>query len=84
MVDGVGTTAQVATYGGSATAMFFGLTANETAALVGAGVAVIGLVVQCLYTWDKRKRGVELHKLEVERLRNGVSAAFRQNTEEDS
>jgi hypothetical protein len=37
--------ASAATYGGSATAVFFGLTANEFAALGGLVIAVIGLLV---------------------------------------
>jgi len=65
------TTAQVATYGGGSSAVFFGLTANETAAAVGAIVAVIGLVMQCWYTLDKRARAVEMHRAELEALRNG-------------
>lgn len=38
-------TATAATYGGSAGAVIFGLTANEFAALAGVGIALIGLVV---------------------------------------
>ncbi len=38
-------TAAAATYSGSAAAIFFGLTANEFAALGGLAVGVIGLVV---------------------------------------
>lgn len=37
--------ASAATYGGSATAVFFGMTANEFAALGGLCVAIIGLLV---------------------------------------
>lgn len=37
--------ASAATYGGSATAVFFGLTANEFAALGGLAIAIIGLLV---------------------------------------
>ncbi len=38
-------TASAATYGGSATAVFFGLTANEFAALGGLFIALVGLLV---------------------------------------
>lgn len=38
-------TATAATYGGSAGAVIFGLTANEFAAFAGVGIALIGLVV---------------------------------------
>lgn len=45
-----------ATYGGSSTAIFFGLTANEFAAIGGLVVAVIGLVVNISVTvYYKRK-----------------------------
>jgi hypothetical protein len=37
--------ASAATYGGSATAVFFGLTANEFAAIGGLFIALIGLLV---------------------------------------
>lgn len=37
--------ASVATYGGSASAVFFGLTANEFAAIGGLFVAIVGLLV---------------------------------------
>lgn len=82
--DSVGTTAQTATYGGGAAAMFFGLTANETAAIVGAIVAVIGLGVQVWYTLDKRKRGIELHRLEVERLKYANAPIERHRSEDDT
>jgi small neutral amino acid transporter SnatA (MarC family) len=41
--------ATTATYGGSATAVIFGLSANEFAALGGFVVALIGLVVAIYY-----------------------------------
>ncbi len=50
--------ASVATYGGSSTAILFGLSANEVAALGGLVVAVIGLIVNVWFQWrrDKRER----------------------------
>ena len=43
-----------ATYGGSGTAVFFGMTANEVAAIGGLLVAIVGLVVsQCMNWWFK-------------------------------
>lgn len=74
---------KVASVGGGTATLFFGLTASETAAIIGAVVAVVGLVVQVLYTLDKRGRAVELHRLEVERLRNGGSPVDGR-AEEDS
>jgi len=44
MVD-IGKASTAATYSGSATAVFFGLTANEFAALGGLAIALIGLLV---------------------------------------
>lgn len=41
--------AQIATYGGGGSAVFFGLTANEIAAFIGAACAVAGLVVNWFY-----------------------------------
>lgn len=41
--------ASAATYGGSAGAVYFGLTANEFAAFGGLAIAMIGLVVNIWY-----------------------------------
>ncbi len=41
--------ATTAQYGGSATAVYFGLTANEIAAFGGLIIAVIGLIVNIWY-----------------------------------
>lgn len=41
--------ASAATYGGSAGAVFFGLTANEFAALSGVAIAVVGLAVNVYF-----------------------------------
>jgi len=51
MVD-VPKASTAATYGGSATAVFFGLTANEFAALGGLAIGVIGLLIG---TWYKHQ-----------------------------
>lgn len=45
MTDVTAKAASVATYGGSASAVFFGLTANEFAAIGGLFIAVVGLLV---------------------------------------
>lgn len=75
---------KAASIGGGAATLFFGLTAAETAAIVGAIVAVIGLAVQVWYTLDKRSRGIELHRLEVERLKNANAPTEHRSSEEDS
>jgi len=41
--------ANVATFGGSGSALFFGLTANEFAALSGVAIAIIGLAVNVYF-----------------------------------
>ena len=48
-------TASIVTYSGSATAVFFGLTANEFAALGGLAIAVIGLLVNIWFKMQHLK-----------------------------
>jgi len=47
--ESIAAAATKATYGGASGAVFFGLTANEVAALGGLGVAIIGLAVQITF-----------------------------------
>ncbi len=47
--------ASAATYGGSASAVFFGLTANEFAAIGGLCVAIIGLLVNIWFKLEHLK-----------------------------
>lgn len=47
--------ASAATYGGSTTAVFFGLTANEFAAFGGLAVAIVGLLISWWYKWQHLK-----------------------------
>jgi len=47
--ESIAAAATKATYGGASGAVFFGLTANEVAALGGLFVAVIGLIVQIVF-----------------------------------
>jgi hypothetical protein len=47
--ESIAAAATKATYGGASGAVFFGLTANEVAALGGLFVAVIGLIVQVVF-----------------------------------
>ena len=58
--------AKTATYGGGASAVWFGLSANEWAALIGAMVAVIGLCVQVYFNRRRDRRELEYH---IERMR---------------
>lgn len=56
-------TANAATYGGSASAVFFGLTANEFAAVGGVLIALLGLLVNI---WFK------LQHLELAKRNSGI------------
>lgn len=62
---------KTASMGGGLSALVFGLNANEVAALFGAAVAVVGLVVQIHYNRRKDRRGSELHELRKARLLAG-------------
>ena len=64
--------AQSAMYGGAGTGLWFGMfSTNELAAITGAIVAVIGLVVQVWHVRQKNRRAEELHRLTLEEIRNG-------------
>lgn len=54
-------TATAATYGGSAGAVYFGLTANEIAAFGGLAVAIAGLLV----TWHYKHKHYKLAELKM-------------------
>ena len=47
--ESIAAAATKATYGGASGAVFFGLTANEVAALGGLCVAVLGLIIQIVF-----------------------------------
>lgn len=61
---------KTATYGGGASAFFFGLSANEVAALGGLLVAAVGLCVQIYYNRRKDKRDAEYHFARMSELRD--------------
>lgn len=77
---------KTASIGGGTATLLFGLTANEIAAIVGAFVAVVGLLVQVWYTLEKRTRGKELHAAQIAALREGRPYApiERRDAEEDT
>src|SRR3546814_3096754 len=64
---------KTATFGGSASAFLFGLSANEVAAVVGALVAVIGLCVQVFYNRRRDRRETEEHKARMRRSEEHTS-----------
>ena len=66
-IDAVGVaTGKVGAYGGGASAFFFGLTANELAALGGIVVGVLGLLVQWYFS---RRRDRREHEEFIARMR---------------
>jgi uncharacterized membrane protein len=59
-------TATTATYGGSATAIIFGLSANEFAALGGLLIGIVGLVITTWYKHQHLKIARESSKADAE------------------
>lgn len=49
-------------YGGAGGAVFFGLTANEFAALGGLCIGVVGLIVNVIFKWLAHRELVKHHK----------------------
>ena len=49
-------------YGGAGGAVFFGLTANEFAALGGLCIGVIGLIINVIFKWLAHRELVKHHK----------------------
>lgn len=69
-VDTIGLTAgQTATFGGSVTAILFGLSAYDVAAITGAVVAVLGLFLQWHYLRLRHRREERESKVRIERYR---------------
>lgn len=71
--------AKVSTYGGSAGAVFFGLTANEMAAIGGLIIACLGLIASLYFqirndrrNSQRRTQESQRHELEMQRLRREV------------
>jgi hypothetical protein len=67
-IDAVGVAAgKVGTYGGGTSALVFGLTANELAALGGIVVGVLGLLVQWYFNRrrDRREQAEHLARMKA-------------------
>lgn len=62
----VAAAAHKVTIGAGGTAVIAGLTANEAAALIGASVAVLGLLVNAYYKHKDEVRKAELHRARVQ------------------
>ena len=67
-IDAVGLAAgKAAVYGGSATAVFFGLSAYDIAAIVGACVGIVGLSIQIFYSRRRDRREEREYKVRMSR-----------------
>ena len=68
-IDAVGVaTGKVGAYGGGASALIFGLSASEFAAIVGALVAIAGLLVQWYFNRRRDRREQEEHEARMRDL----------------
>jgi hypothetical protein len=77
--------AQSAMYGGSTgSLLLWGLQINDLAAIVAALVAVAGLVVNVWYTLQKNSRAQELHRANLEGLRDKTDGRRLSEPEEGS
>lgn len=71
-IDVIGATVgKVGAVGGGASALFFGLTANELAALCGIVVGVLGLLVQWYYNRRRDRREQAEHEARMRSLQSG-------------
>lgn len=67
-IDAVGLAAsKAAVYGGSAAAVFFGLSAYDIAAIAGACVGIVGLATQIFYSRRRDRREEREHKMRMSR-----------------
>lgn len=57
-----------ATYGGGATAAWFGLSASEIAAVIGAIVAIAGWLTQVYFSRKRERREAEEHAARMARM----------------
>ena len=61
--------AKGSTYGGSAAAVLFGLTANDIAAFAGVGIGLTGIGITLFYKHREDRRSAQRHAAEMERLK---------------
>lgn len=66
------TVGKVASVGGGAAGLVFGLTANEVAALAGIVIGVLGLLVQWHYNRQRNRREVAEHEARMARWRKSA------------
>lgn len=71
--DAIGILAgKVTTYGGGGSAFIFGMTSDLFAALVGIGVAVIGVCIQCYFNLRRDKRHAAEHSAKMALYLRGI------------
>lgn len=71
-IDQVAAAANKTTIAGGGLAGFGWLTSNEIYGLIGAAVAVVGLLVTWYYKREANRRHAELHEIKMARLRAGL------------
>jgi len=64
-----GPVAKVSTYGGSAGAVLFGLTANDIAAYSGVAIGLMGIGITLFYKRREDRRSAQRHAAEMARLK---------------
>ena len=80
----VDSAAQAAMYGGSGGAVVvWGLQLSELAAIISAGVAILGFLVHLWATVRKDRRAEEAHRAELEALKRGATVVVGERAEED-
>lgn len=85
MNETIHTGAKVATYGGAGTALtLFGMNMSEVAAIVAAIVALCGLVVQVISTYNRNRRAEELHAVTLEALRANPALVASRSAEDSA
>lgn len=62
----------MATYSGAGSAVYFGLTANEIAALGGLAVAVVAALGNLLLTWHFKSQHLQLARARAETASDGT------------
>lgn len=60
---------KVTTYGGSASAVFFGLTANDMAAMGGLAIGLVGLLITIIFKVRDDRRAQQRHDAMMRRYR---------------
>ena len=68
ILEQVGEKSYLLTMGGGGVAAVGGASTHDVAIMVGMGTALVGLLVQCVYTFLKNRRETKLHQLQIKKL----------------